>query len=144
MASPRDTIAQAFSRLLRRNDLDVPAPRPVRHEIPLGKESRRTVRVPIALRIAVRFDTINDVLNCRTLDVSRGGMFIRTRAPRPVGTRVSMRLTVADRDLPLTGKVIHSVSLHDPSGLDPGMGVRFDDLPPAVESALDELIAGLG
>jgi uncharacterized protein (TIGR02266 family) len=95
----------------------------------------------VALRIAVRFDTVADVLNSRTLDVSRGGMFIRTRAPSPRGRRVQIRLTVGDRHLELSGQVVRSVSADDPSALHPGMGVKFDDLAPDVEAALDQLVA---
>lgn len=114
-----------------------------RPEIPVSETGKRqTIRVAVALRIVVRFDTISDVVNSRTLNISRGGAFVHTPKPRPPGTRVQIQLTIGDRVLELGGRVAHSVSVNDPAGRDPGMGVRFDDLAPDVAAALDQLVAG--
>lgn len=117
---------------------DEPAPQTL---VPVGGAERRShVRVPVELRVAVRFDSIEDVLNSHTVDVSAMGVFIKTTAPRSVGTRVRIQMTVGDETVDLTGVVVRRVSAAEAAGGPPGMGVNFADLDSPAESMVARIV----
>ena len=84
-------------------------------------DQREHARAPIELK--VDYKKLNSFFADYTKNISKGGTFIKTRKPLPVGTRFIFRLTVPGRPLPfeLNGEVIHA----SPSGDDAGMGIRF-------------------
>ncbi len=84
-------------------------------------EQREHARAPIELK--VDYKKLNSFFADYTKNISKGGTFIKTRKPLPVGTRFIFRLTVPGRPLPfeLNGQVVHA----SPSGADAGMGIRF-------------------
>ena len=103
-------------------------------------EHRGHVRAPIELR--VDYKKLNSFFADYTKNISKGGTFIKTRKPLPVGTRFLFRLTVPGRPLPfeLNGDVVHA----SPSGEDAGMGIRFvwaaDGERQAFERLVEELM----
>jgi type IV pilus assembly protein PilZ len=84
-------------------------------------DQREHARAPIELK--VDYKKLNSFFADYTKNISKGGTFIKTRKPLPVGTRFIFRLTVPGRPLPfeLNGEVVHA----DPAGDDAGMGIRF-------------------
>ena len=75
--------------------------------------------------------------------MSRGGIFIRTREPWPVGTRLKLDFQLVDT-APLfqgDGTVVW-IREHDASraGVTPGMGVRFDRLSQESQTTLDTIL----
>ncbi len=84
-------------------------------------DQREHARAPIELK--VDYKKLNSFFADYTKNISKGGTFIKTRKPLPVGTRFIFRLTVPGRPLPfeLNGEVVHA----SPSGDDAGMGIRF-------------------
>jgi type IV pilus assembly protein PilZ len=87
-------------------------------------EKRSHVRAPIELR--VEYKRVNSFLADYTKNISRGGTFIGTDKPLPLGTRFRFRISVPDMAVPinLTGEVAWIA----PPGETPGMGIRFVDL----------------
>jgi type IV pilus assembly protein PilZ len=87
----------------------------------MPSEQREHTRAPIELK--VDYKKLNSFFADYTKNISKGGTFIKTRKPLPVGTRFIFRLTVPGRPLPfeLNGEVVHA----DPAGDDAGMGIRF-------------------
>jgi uncharacterized protein (TIGR02266 family) len=136
-------MANWISRLWQR--LRGPAEPEPRTRAPLPRtrsvDERGSVRVPVSLRIAVRFDSIDDVVNSSTLDISRGGAFIRTRATRPKGTKVELRLTVGDELVQLHGRVARCASPDDPNTPHAGIGVEFLELDEDATRHLDAILA---
>jgi uncharacterized protein (TIGR02266 family) len=59
-------------------------------------------------------------------DVSRGGIFVATYAPLPVGTPVQVKFVLPDGELALEGTVrwIRAGS----ERVSPGLGIRFENL----------------
>jgi type IV pilus assembly protein PilZ len=112
------------------------APRPSPAE-----EHRAHARAPIRLEVGYR--RLNSFFADYTHDISKGGTFIRTDKPLPLGTRFLFRLTVPARAEPfeLTGEVIHA----EASGDGAGMGIRFvwdDERQRAeLEAAVEKLMA---
>ncbi len=75
------------------------------------------------------FKSIAEFLHEYALNVSSGGVFIRTTDVVPVGTRVALRFSVIAQDIETIegeGRVVRAV---EPADSDtPGMGVVFTEL----------------
>jgi type IV pilus assembly protein PilZ len=84
-------------------------------------EHREHARAPIELK--VDYKKLNSFFADYTKNISKGGTFIKTKKSLPIGTRFLFRLTVPGREAPfaLNGEVVHA----NPSGEEPGMGIRF-------------------
>src|SRR6187399_3123258 len=106
---------------------------------PIDKDTRG----PVNLRIKFRSESLQQFIERYGVDVSRGGIFIRTREPLPVGTRLKLDFQLVDT-APLfqgDGTVVW-IREHDASraGVTPGMGVRFDRLTPESQTTLDTIL----
>ncbi len=86
-----------------------------------GPELRQHVRAPIELK--VDYKKLNSFFADYTKNISKGGTFIKTKKPLPIGTRFLFKLTVPQREEPfeLLGEVVWSKG----DGEEPGMGIRF-------------------
>src|SRR3954453_23105610 len=86
-----------------------------------GQETRAHVRAPIELK--VDYKKMNSFFADYTKNISKGGTFIKTKKPLPIGTRFLFKLSVPHRDSPfeLLGEVVWSKG----DGDEPGMGIRF-------------------
>jgi type IV pilus assembly protein PilZ len=84
-------------------------------------EHREHVRAPIALK--VDYKKLNSFFADYTKNISKGGTFIKTNKPLPLGTQFLFRLSVpsCERPFELSGEVVHA----DVRGEEPGMGIRF-------------------
>jgi type IV pilus assembly protein PilZ len=79
-------------------------------------EHRQHPRAPIELKIA--YQRMNSFFVDYTRNVSKGGMFVRTSRPPPVGTRFLFRLELPGHAQPLqlTGEVVHARPEGDEGG----------------------------
>src|SRR5690242_19014170 len=86
-----------------------------------GSETRAHVRAPIELK--VDYKKMNSFFADYTKNISKGGTFIKTKKPLPVGTRFLFKLTVPKREAPfeLLGEEVWS----NGQAAEPGMGIRF-------------------
>jgi len=86
-----------------------------------GADLRQYPRAPIELK--VDYKKLNSFFADYTKNISKGGTFIKTKKPLPVGTRFLFKLTVPRREAPfeLLGEVVWS----DATGDESGMGIRF-------------------
>ena len=112
-----------------------------------GQESKSTtsdrradsVRVPTRLRVG--FESYGEIRECLMTDVSRGGLFISTPNPLPLGTkiRVQIRIEETSDGLDVQGEVAwHNLG----PGLqteEQGMGVQFVRLTEEEEKGVDNL-----
>ena len=92
------------------------------------RERRAGSRRPIELK--VEYKRLNTFFADYTKNISRGGTFIKTSRPLPVGTEFLFKLFVPGRSEPLTihGEVQRIVSNTDVDGdgtPDEGMAIRF-------------------
>ena len=90
-------------------------------------ERRSEERRPIELK--VEYKRLNTFFADYTKNISRGGTFIKTRRPLPVGTEFLFKLFVPGRDGPLTihGEVQRIVTGPDAdqAGEEHGMAIKF-------------------
>ncbi len=89
-------------------------------------ERRNDLRRPIELK--VEYKRLNTFFADYTKNISRGGTFIKTRRPLPIGTEFLFKLFVPGRDEPLTihGEVQRIISESDSENRDEhGMAIKF-------------------
>src|SRR5579884_2196669 len=86
-----------------------------------GPDARDHKRAPIELK--VDYKKLNSFFADYTKNISKGGTFIKTKKPLPIGTQFLFKLTVPKRETPfeLLGEVVWSQAEGDESG----MGIRF-------------------
>ena len=86
-------------------------------------ERRVETRRPIELK--VEYKRLNTFFADYTKNISRGGTFIKTSRPLPVGTEFLFKLFVPGRGEPLTihGEVQRIIDATDAE--EPGMAIRF-------------------
>ncbi len=109
---------------------------------PSDSDKRAAERLPI--RMLVEYESSEDFLIDYTANMSIGGMFIQTSNPLEVGTRFRLRFRIPGRDEPVdtVGEVCWVLSPEEAGCMQPGMGVRFEELAQqdrlAVESMLED------
>lgn len=89
----------------------------------------------VALGVPVSFRTGQSITGAVTLDVSRGGLAVRTMSPLPPGTTIQLkiRLPGTQQDIEASGRVAWS-------DRKVGMGVQFERLSSADQRSLDEFL----
>jgi type IV pilus assembly protein PilZ len=102
-------------------------------------DRRDSIRVPARLRVG--FKSYGEIRESLMTNMSRGGLFISTPEPLPLGTRLRVQLRIEESndviDLPAV-----VASRNSGPGLmseELGMGVKFVQLSPDEEKALDNL-----
>ena len=96
-------------------------------------ESRREERVTINKE----FESYDAFIHEYVTNISRTGVFVRSKSPLPVGTQVNLRFTVIMDDIETIEGVGEVVRVHvDP----PGMGVVFTDLSTYSKGLIDKLL----
>ncbi len=99
-------------------------------------------RLPV--RITVEYKEMEDFLTDYTANLSIGGMFIETDEPLGVGTHFRLRFSVPNREAPIdtVAEVRWAQGKTAGSPMAPGMGVRFQELSPADQTAVQDMLAG--
>jgi type IV pilus assembly protein PilZ len=93
---------------------------------PPASDRRRSYRHPIELK--VEYKRLNTFFADYTKNISRGGTFIGTTKPLPIGTEFVFALEVPlmSQPLKLRGRVIWTTSTDDATKANPaGMGIEF-------------------
>src|SRR3954468_23690669 len=96
------------------------APRPSR--------PRRADRLQHELLVAYR--TVDGFITDWAVNISRGGIFIKTPHPLAVGTTVRLIISLPDTAFPfdLSGRVMRVNEFDNSSNQVPGMGIEFIDV----------------
>jgi uncharacterized protein (TIGR02266 family) len=89
---------------------------------------RRADRLHHELLVAYR--TVGGFLTDWATNISRGGLFINTRNPLAVGTKVKLIISLPDAAFPfdLTGRVTRVTEFDNTANMVPGMGIEFVDV----------------
>ena len=107
---------------------------------PDGPRRRGEPRVPISVRVALQFESMDDVIQNKTLDLNTKGCFIRSRNIQPVGTKLKLRLNIGSRAVYLDGVVAHTVPVDDDAMVIPGMGIEFTELDDSGKAFIEEVL----
>src|SRR5262249_49983684 len=106
--------------------------------------TRKEKRSPVTLKIKFKSATLDQFIERYSVDVSQGGIFIRTKDPLAVGTQLRFEFQLQDASPLIAGEgTVVWTREFDPSrvGVAPGMGVRFDKLGPESLAVLDRILA---
>jgi len=108
------------------------------------QEKRRDRRVQLKARVDYELLSEDTFLFEYTHNVSRGGIFLATRNPLPVGTRMNLRFALPGnhgRVVDVTGKVAWiNEYKRGKKNLNPGMGIEFINLADEDREAITKLI----
>jgi uncharacterized protein (TIGR02266 family) len=108
----------------------------------LGREiadKQASLRVPVRLRVA--FGDRGALRECLMTNISRGGVFIATDDPLPIGTSLQLRIHVgeSERTLEIAGEIVTVNTGADMKSSERGMGITFTTRSEADESLVKEL-----
>ncbi|MEO6950694.1 MAG: TIGR02266 family protein [Polyangia bacterium] len=101
------------------------------------------MRQPITLKIKFKSASLDQFIERYSVDVSKGGIFIRTKEPLAIGTQLKFEFQLQDSSSLISGEgTVVWTREHDPAraGVAPGMGVRFDKLATASGTVLDTIL----
>src|SRR6187431_3034855 len=103
------------------------------HLFPDNFNRRVSPRVVLGIPIAYRFG--NTIAAALTLNLSRGGIAIRTMSPLDLNAKVRLRFRLpgSKRDIDAEGRVAWSDRRH-------GMGIQFEKVEAADQTAIDEFV----
>ncbi|MEO8215078.1 MAG: TIGR02266 family protein, partial [Myxococcales bacterium] len=109
----------------------------------MDQNPQKESRPPINLRIKFRSESVEQFIERYAVDVSRGGIFIRTRDPLAVGTQLKLDFQFQNGTPLMAGDGtvvwIREVDANRTT-VPPGMGVRFDKLTPESQAVLEQLL----
>ena len=106
--------------------------------------TRQGKRTPVTLKIKFKSETLEQFIERYAVDVSQGGIFIRTKEPLAVGTQMRFEFQLRDASPLIAGEgTVVWTRENDPSrpAIAPGMGVRFDRLADGSQSVLERILA---
>lgn len=106
--------------------------------------TRQGKRTPVTLKIKFKSETLEQFIERYAVDVSQGGIFIRTKEPLAVGTQMRFEFQLRDASPLIGGEgTVVWTRENDPSrpAIAPGMGVRFDRLAEGSQAVLERILA---
>jgi uncharacterized protein (TIGR02266 family) len=104
---------------------------------PSAETARREERVTINKE----FESYDAFINEYVTNISRSGVFIRSKTPLAIGTKVNLHFTVIMEDIETVEGVGEVVRVHDDP---PGMGVVFTELSSYSKGLIDKLLTSQG
>lgn len=99
---------------------------------------------PITLKIKFKSASLDQFIERYSVDVSKGGIFIRTKDPLPIGAQLKFEFQLQDGSPLLAGEgtVVWNRSQDQAkANAAPGMGVRFDRLTGESQNILERILA---
>jgi uncharacterized protein (TIGR02266 family) len=107
------------------------------------EEKRQHVRAPLRLKLDYRDSNETNFLYEYSENISEGGIFITTEHPLPIGTLLVLRFRISEGDEPF--EIEGEVRWVNPPAqgrkvLNPGMGVRFNDVTDEQKLLLREVV----
>jgi uncharacterized protein (TIGR02266 family) len=107
------------------------------------ENKRRATRLHHEIPVAYR--SVGSFLTDWATNISRGGLFINTRKPLPVGTAVKILVQLPGASFPcqLGGRVTRITEYDNRANMVPGMGVEFIDIDDAQRRELEAFVERL-
>jgi uncharacterized protein (TIGR02266 family) len=109
-------------------------------------DPRKDRRAPVSLKVRFKSATVDEFIEQYAKDISRGGIFIKSKKPMPVGTLLKFEFQLKDES-----RLIHGVGRvvwkreefeAESSEHPPGMGIKFIKMDPASRTMVDKIALG--
>jgi uncharacterized protein (TIGR02266 family) len=106
-------------------------------------DTRKDKRAPLSLKVRFKSATVDDFVEQYSIDISRGGTFIKSKKPMAVGTLLKFEFQLKDES-----RLIHGVGRvvwkRDPENADAdnpaGMGVKFIKMDPESRALVQQIV----
>ena len=123
--------------------LPVWPPAPHHARVSYDEDRRGGERIASGLRARLPCSTLDEFVERFAAHVSRGGLFLPTREPRPVGTEIAFELKLAGGEPALRGRgIVRQVAATGPDGrASPGMGIQFTALDAPGRALVERMVA---
>ncbi|MEL7368429.1 MAG: TIGR02266 family protein [Myxococcota bacterium] len=95
----------------------------------------------VSLRITLRYRDLDEFVRRYADNVSAAGLFLRTKAPKPTGTRIRFDLLLVGGTPALRGEGVVVAIRNDDK---PGMSLRFNALDDGSQSLVDRIVRERG
>jgi molecular chaperone DnaK len=108
-------------------------------------ERRRHPRTPLSLLVQFRFNSFEDFLAEYAVNISPGGMFIRTDKPNEEGSTIYLQFSLKDGSPLIEG--MGRVVRVNPPGVDgriAGMGIEFENFDEESMALIHDICAAKG
>src|SRR4051812_10647382 len=108
-----------------------------------GPESRKDQRVPLAAKVQIKTEGLEKFIEKYSGNISRGGIFIKTPQPLPIGKEVLLTVVIpgGSQLIEARGTVSWTRPANDPhSGEPAGMGIQFTSLGDGSDKILDAIV----
>jgi molecular chaperone DnaK len=108
------------------------------------RDKRGGERTPVGLLVRLQYGSVDEFAERFAVNVSRGGIFIGSRDPKPVGTLLGFELKLTGGETVVRGKgVVRWIQAEDPAAhppVAPGMGVQFTRLDDASRVLVERMV----
>jgi type IV pilus assembly protein PilZ len=106
-----------------------------------GPDKRRHLRVPLRV-IRVETELRGQVFFGHATNISKTGLFIETTSPKPVGYKLKIRFDLPSFPEKVEGmaEVVWNQEFTGRKEVEPGMGLKFLDLAPEVQRAIERFV----
>jgi uncharacterized protein (TIGR02266 family) len=106
-----------------------------------SQQDDKTQRLDERVTINKEFESYDAFISEYVTNISRSGVFIRSKSPLPVGTQVNLRFTVIMDDIETVEGIGEVARVHqDPEG----MGVVFTELSSYSKGLIEKLLTTQG
>jgi len=108
-------------------------------------DTRKDKRAPISLKVRFKSATLDEFIEQYSVDISRGGIFIKSKTPMSVGTLLKFEFQLKDES-----RLIHGVGRvvwkREPADGDdpPGMGIKFIKMDPESRALVEQMVQKRG
>jgi molecular chaperone DnaK len=108
-------------------------------------DKRGSGRTPVGLLVRLRYGTVDEFVAAFAVNISKGGIFIRSRDPKPVGTAVTFELRLQSGETVIRGAgVVRWIQAEKPGAqppVVPGMGIQFTALDEPSRALVERMVA---
>ncbi len=110
-------------------------------------DKRGGERQPVGLLVRLAYGTVDEFVERFAVNMSRGGLFIRTRDPRPVGTALNLEIRLGTGEAVIRAQGVvrwvqaPEAASHARPPLAPGMGIQFTQLDEASQAVVDRMVS---
>ena len=109
-------------------------------------DTRRDPRAAVSVKMRFKSATIEDFVEHYSGDISRGGLFIRTKEPMEVGTLLKFEFQLRDQTPVIhgVGRVVWRREFTGDNGLPAGMGIKFIKMGAKSRELVDHIVKNRG
>jgi uncharacterized protein (TIGR02266 family) len=110
-------------------------------------DTRRDKRAPLSLKVRFKSANLDEFREQYSIDLSRGGLFIKSKSPMAVGTLLKFEFQLKDKSRLIhgVGRVVWVRSVEQASeAAPPGMGIKFIKMDAESRALVQEIVEARG